>query len=76
MENSAYEWKYCYPYLHYVHVETSKSVAKIDMNVSVTSISNASYDYEGDTYFDLDKLKVYVEAKIARNNSRQGIVPR
>lgn len=76
MKNSAYEWKYCYPCLHYVHVETSKSVDKIYINAIATSISNASYDYEGDTYFDLDKLKAYVEAKLARSIYRQGLVPR
>ena len=53
-----------------MQVETSKSVAEIGIN-SITMV-DISYYYEGDTYFDVDKLKAYVEAKIAR----QGVAPR
>ena len=70
MENSPYEWKYFYNCLHYMQVETSKSVAEIGIN-SMTMV-DISYYYEGDTYFDIDKLKAHVEAKIAL----QGVAPR
>ena len=70
MENSPYEWKYFYNCLHYVHVTTSRSVAVIDINY--ISMPEVSYSYNYDTYFDIDKLKAYVEAKIAR----QGVAPR
>ena len=69
MENSPYEWKYFSNCLHYVHVATSRSVAVIDINY--ISMTEASYSYTYDTYFDIDKLKAYVEAKIAR----QGVAP-
>ena len=70
MENSPYEWKYFYNCLHYVHVATSRSVAAIDINY--ISMPEVSYSYNYDTYFDIDKLKAHVEAKIAR----QGVAPR
>ena len=70
MEKSPYEWKYFYNCLHYVHVATSRSVAVIDINY--ISMTEASYSYNYDTYFDINKLKAYVEAKI----TRQGLVPR
>ena len=70
MENAPYEWKYFYNCLHYVHVATSRSVAVIDINS--ISVTEASYCYNYDTYFDIDKLKAHVEAKIAR----QGVAPR
>ena len=69
MEHSLYEWKYFWDRLHYVQVETSKSVAEIGIN-SITMV-DISYYYEGDTYFDVDKLKAHIEAKIAR----QGVAP-
>ena len=72
MENSPYEWKYFYNCLHYVHVATSRSVAVIDINYNYISMPEVSYSYNYDTYFDIDKLKAYVEAKIAR----QGVAPR
>lgn len=70
MENSPYEWKYFYRCLHYVHAATSRSVAVIDINY--LSTTEASYCYNYDTYFDIDKLMAHVEAKI----TRQGLVPR
>ena len=70
MENSPYEWKHFSNCLHYVHVATSRSVAVIDINY--LSMTEASYCYNYDTYFDLNKLKAHVEAKI----TRQGLVPR
>ena len=72
MEKSPYEWKYFYNCLHYVHVATSRSVAVIDINYNYISMPEVSYSYNYDTYFDINKLKAYVEAKIAR----QGVAPR
>ena len=68
MENSPYEWKYFYNCLHYVNVATSRSVAVIDINY--ISMTEASYSYNYDTYFDIDKLKAYVETQVAERVAR------
>ena len=68
MENSVYEWKYFYNCLHYVHVATSRSVAVIDINY--ISMPEKSYCYNYDTYFDIDKLKAYVETQVAERVAR------
>ena len=68
MENSPYEWKYFYNCLHYVHVATSRSVAVIDINHIY--ITEASYSYNYDTYFDINKLKAYVETQVAERVAR------
>ena len=54
--------------MHYVQVETSKSVAEIGIN-SITMV-DISYYYEGDTYFDINKLKAYGETQVAEGVAR------
>ena len=68
MEHSLYEWKYFWDRLHYMQVETSKSVAVIDINY--ISMPEASYSYNYDTYFDINKLKAYVETQVAEGVAR------
>ena len=68
MENSPYEWKYFYKCLHYVHAATSRSVAVIDINY--ISMPETSYSYNYDTYFDINKLKAYVETQVAEGVAR------
>ena len=70
MEHSLYEWKYFYNCLHYVHVATSRSVAVIDINYNYISMPEVSYSYNYDTYFDIDKLKAYVETQVAERVAR------
>jgi len=64
-----FDWMNAWDKSMYYDVETSKSWATIVANYHTLGEA-PRYEYDGDVYLDLDKLKQVIENKFSRYGSR------